>query len=94
MASQFSQPAVPLIELCPIPDTFCSGLARTEVHGSVIHFILYAERSDADGRIERVISARILMPKDAVPTAVRMVMAAVSNDYIDRYMPSLFKFAS
>lgn len=94
MASQFPSPAVPLIEPCPVPDTFCTGLARAEVHGNIIHFILYAEHCDAEGRIERVIVARILMPKESVPAAVRMALHAVSNDYIDRYMPDLFKFAS
>lgn len=94
MASFKQSPAVPLIEPCPVPDTFTSGLARAEVHGNIIHFILYAEHSDAEGKPERVIVARILMPKEAVPAAIRMALQTVSNDYIDRYMPGLFKYVS
>lgn len=85
---------VPLMEPVPIQDTFVSRLVRVEVHGSVVHFILGTDHTDACGNAECVISARIVMPKEAVPAAVRMALQAVSNDFMDRRLWGVRKFAS
>jgi hypothetical protein len=93
MGSASRLPAVPLIEPIAIADTFASGLARAEIHGNIVHFILFCEHSDSDGNLERTICARILMPKEAVPAAIRIAISAVSNDFLDRAMPAVFKFS-
>lgn len=93
MGQQFKLPALPLIEPIAIQDTFAAGLARAEIHGNIVHFILFSEHTDAEGNLERTICARILMPKEAVPAAIRIAISAVSNDFLDRTMPGVFKFA-
>jgi hypothetical protein len=94
MGSATEPKAIPLTEPIAIPDTLASGLARAETHGTLIHFILFSEHSDADGNPERVICARIVMPKEAVPAAIRVAIAAVSNDFIDRRLPGVFQYVS
>ncbi len=93
MGSASNLPVVPLLEPFAIPDTFAAGLARAEIHGNIVHFILFSEHTDADGNLERAICARILMPKEAVPAAIRISISAVSNDFLDRTMPGVFRFA-
>lgn len=94
MGSASEPLSVPLVESIAVPDTFASGLARAEIHGNIVHFILYSQHTDADGRLERAVCARILMPKEAVPAAIRIAISAVSNDFLERTMPGVFRLAN
>lgn len=55
-----------------VADTFVSGLADVEdIGGGCLRFTFYC-RSTHDGREEKQVVARIIMPAEALPSAMQM----------------------
>jgi hypothetical protein len=72
-----------LVEPVVIRDTFVSGLARIEdVGGGNFRFTFYTTQRSTlftDERVEHVVVARIVMPKDAVTAANAATLAAIKG---------------
>lgn len=61
-----------LTEIYAVSDTFVSGLGEVEdIGGGCLRFIFFS-RHTHEGREELQIVARIIMPVEAVPVAIRM----------------------
>ena len=71
-----------------ITDTFASGMSEVEdLGGGCFRFTLFA-RHYAGNREERVIVARIVMPREAIPPALLMAAKAVGYSMaVGAYFP-------
>ena len=76
------EPPIPppaLVEPVPIQDVFVSGIAEIEIIGPCARFILYVDQhpiGDGDAGRERVVVAKVVMPVEAIPPAIRLMMLA------------------
>lgn len=69
-----------MVELIPIQDVFCSGLGKIEhLEGNLLRFVLYTAQSCADGTIEKVIVAKLVMSVCVLPDAIMMATAALGQ---------------
>lgn len=62
---------VPIVEASHILDIFATELSHVEKIGSCVRFTLTTEHRSPDGEIERIVVAKIVLPLDAVPPAIR-----------------------
>lgn len=70
----------PLTEPAVVQDVFASGLAEIQdAGGGCVRFVLYSIHTCVDGKAERVVVAKIVMPACAVPEAVMITIGAVSE---------------
>lgn len=61
-----------LLELFGVPDVFASGLGAVEdIGGGCWRFTFYAKQ-DSHGHQERVVVAKLIMSKEALPAAIHM----------------------
>ncbi|MGE0290391.1 MAG: hypothetical protein AB7I42_25090 [Bradyrhizobium sp.] len=66
-----------LVEIAVVPDTFVSGLAHIEdIGGGCLRFVCFVCQ---DG--DRIVAARIVMPADALPDAIKKALAASAGHY-------------
>jgi len=73
----------PLTESIAIPDTFVTGLARIEDLGVCWRFTYFTRHRPLNGgehEIERVIVARIVMPKDAAAVGMIQAQATIGTE--------------
>jgi hypothetical protein len=78
-----AQLATPLIEPCPVLDTFCSGMAAIEpIGGGCVRVYLYANQTGMvlGGEPERVVVLRVVMPLEALAAAHELVHHALTVD--------------
>jgi hypothetical protein len=70
-----------LNENVPIQDTFCSGIGAIEpLEGGMLRFWLYVLQTPADGGDpEKVVVAKIVVPKSAVSDAILQMVASISD---------------
>jgi hypothetical protein len=74
--------APPVVELVPVPDTFCSGVGAIENIGAgLLRVYLYATQGSAcgEGPLERVLVAKLIVPAAAVPDMILRARAAISD---------------
>lgn len=62
---------VPIVEIRHVLDIFATELAQVEKIGSCVRFTLTTEHRDPDGELERIVVAKVVLPADAVPPAIR-----------------------
>jgi hypothetical protein len=83
MGSVHAPPYYALCEPLPAPTIFVSGIGEiTRIGGGCVCFVLYQNLPDLDpdsGAIERQVVARIIVPVDAIPVAVRQTLAFVDE---------------
>lgn len=73
----------PLTEPIAVPDTYVSGLARIEDLGACFRFTYFSTHRPLCGGehdLERVIVARIVMPKDAAAVGMIHAQAALGTE--------------
>lgn len=84
-------PTDDLVEPVAVPDIFISGVSHYElIGGGVARCVCYTNQRDDDGVVRRRISARVVIPLDALPDAIRKAIAAASShvaDHVTRYFP-------
>lgn len=68
---------VAMIEPCPVLDTYVSNIGQIEILDCNVRFTLYVNRGS-----EKEIVARIIMPIDAVPSAIAYTVAALGGYWI------------
>lgn len=67
-------------ETTPIIDIYCSGLGAVEDLGSDLRFYLYVlQTPECGGAQEKIIVAKLIMPKASVPDAVMQSIAAIGD---------------
>lgn len=65
-----------------VPETFTSGLSHVElIGGGCARFVLYSNQSNGEA-VDRLVVARIVMPLEAVPDAIRKALAAASHEIV------------
>lgn len=74
----------PLIEPFACPPLFCSGLASAEVRAGMLHLTWYYEGADTDGKPERVVNCRLVIPLPMRASALATVEAALAKKPIGR----------
>lgn len=68
-----------LVELYAVQDVFASGLGRLDIlAGGFGRFVWYVERASADGTIENVIVASVIIALEKVKEGRAMVEAAIA----------------
>lgn len=75
--------SAPLTEPIAVPDIFVSGLARIEDLGSCFRFTYFSNQRPLQGDahdLERVVVARIVMPKDAAAVGMMHAKAAFDTE--------------
>ena len=79
--------SAPLTEPIAVQDIYVSGLARIEDLGACFRFTYYSTQRPLNGGehdLERVIVARIVMPKDATAVGLMHAKAAMGTEaFID-----------
>lgn len=81
-------------ETTPIPDTYCSGLGAIEDLGSDLRFHLYVLQTEEDGHEQqRVVVAKIIAPKSAVPDAILQMVAAIGAHAV-QLIPMMGEFVN
>lgn len=70
-----------LVEVVPIGDTLCSGIGKIEsIDGGLLRLWLYVlQISDETGDQERVLVAKIVAPRSAIPDAILQMVAAITD---------------
>jgi hypothetical protein len=83
MGSVHAPPEQALCEPVPAPTIFVSGVADVaQIGGGCVCFVLYQNVPDLDpgaATMERQVVARIVIPLDAIPVAVRQTLAFVDE---------------
>jgi hypothetical protein len=72
----------PVVELVPVPDTFCSGVGAIENIGAgLLRVYLYATQGSAcgEGPMERVLVAKLILPAAALPEIMLQAKAAIGG---------------
>jgi hypothetical protein len=70
------QPNAPIIDQDNVLDVFADGVAAVTQFGAVTHLLFTARRQDTyEGRIERVIQLRLIVPTEQVRRIGRIVMS-------------------
>jgi hypothetical protein len=62
----------PLLELSVVRDTFATGCGKVDIVGPCARFYFYAEQDSLGMGIERVVVAKIVMPIELVPAALKL----------------------
>lgn len=65
---------VAIVEASHILDTFATELSGVERLGSCVRFTLTSIQHSPGGEYERVVVAKIVIPLDAVPAAIRLTL--------------------
>jgi hypothetical protein len=70
-----------LTEIVPIQDIFASGLGAIErLEGNCFRFHLYVSQEiDGDGRRQKVVVAKIVVPASAIPDAILQMIEAIGD---------------
>jgi hypothetical protein len=88
MGSVHAPPEQALCEPVPAPTIFISGVADiAQIGGGCVCFVLYQNVPDLDpgvATMERQVVARIVIPLDAIPVAVRQTLAFVDETTMAR----------
>jgi hypothetical protein len=83
MGSVRAPPDYALCEPVPAPTIFVSGIGEiTRIGGGCVCFVLYQNLPDLDPdspTVERQVVARIVVPIEAIPVAVRQTLAFVDE---------------
>lgn len=74
---------MPLTDVTHIADIFASDLARVEILGSNVRFILYAKHFPEEGAAAvNVVVAKFVMPLDVIPGAIARVLFAIGHQAV------------
>jgi len=91
MGSVRAPPDHALCEPIPAPTIFVSGIGEiARIGGNCACFVLYQSLPDLDPdspAVERQVVARVIVPLDAIPTAVRQALAFIDEDM--RLVPTM-----
>jgi hypothetical protein len=70
-----------LQEVVPIQDTLCSGIGAIEkLEGDLFRFWMYVTQASEDsGTREKVLVAKIVISKAAIPDAILQTIAAITD---------------
>jgi hypothetical protein len=70
-----------LQEIVPIQDTLCSGIGAIEkLEGDLFRFWMYVtQASEETGAREKVLVAKIVISKAAIPDAILQTIAAITD---------------
>jgi len=70
-----------LQEIVPIQDTLCSGIGAIErLEGDLFRFWMYVSQASEDaGAREKVLVAKIVISKSAIPDAILQTIAAITE---------------
>jgi hypothetical protein len=83
MGSVRAPPDYALCEPVPAPTIFVNGIGEiTRIGGGCVCFVLYQNLPDLDPEspaLERQVVARIVIPVDAIPVAVRQTLTFVDE---------------
>lgn len=83
---------VALVELKIVEDTFATGCGRVEIIGDTIaRFWMYVDQRSPTGDHERLVVAKITMPIECVPEAIRVSSAGITkraqpNSFLEKEM--------
>jgi hypothetical protein len=79
-----------LTETVPIQDIFASGLGAIErLEGNCFRFHLYVSQEIDEGRREKVVVARIVVPASAIPDAILQMIDAIGDRAASMMVPLL-----
>lgn len=69
-----------LLELKVVQDIFATGCGKVEILGSCARFWMYVDQEAPNGSApDRVVVAKIMMPIECVPEALRISSAGISS---------------
>lgn len=70
-----------LQEVVPIQDTLCSGIGAIEkLEGDLVRFWMYVTQASEDADVrEKVLVAKIVISKSAIPDAILQAIAAITE---------------
>lgn len=69
-----------VIELTPMPDVFCMGIAKIEIIGPCARFSLFCDQTPCGGGpVERHIVAKFVLPLEAIPECIRQAVEATAS---------------
>lgn len=81
-----------LIEPVPLQDIFCEGIGRIQIVGQNARFFLYIGNG-TDGMPERMVVARVVIPLENLPEAIRMAMEVTIGHTSEKITGTLRKMA-
>lgn len=67
-----------LVECGIIPDTYMSGVGKVEILGPNARIWLYVDQ-ESSGRTERIVVAKIIVPLESIPGAIKVVLIATAK---------------
>jgi hypothetical protein len=63
-----------------VPDVFCSGIARVEnAGGGCFRLVLFVDQQGPDGKPERAIVGKVIVPVEAIPDGTMLIMQALEQ---------------
>jgi hypothetical protein len=69
-----------LLELTSIKDTFSTGCDHVEIVGSCARIYIYTDQASlGSGELERILVAKIVMPVEKVPAALKICAAGIAG---------------
>jgi hypothetical protein len=92
--ARMSDPVI--IEPVPLTDVFVNGIARIEIIGHNARFFLYSEQSSFDQNQppDRYIVAKIIIPLEDLPEAIRKAMAVSVGEAANTVVGTLKKLVA
>lgn len=84
---QANEPA-PIVEASHVLDTFATELSGVERLGCCVRFIVTAYQRNPSGENERIVVAKIILPFDAVPAAIRLTLKELLLPSLDIIGPA------
>jgi hypothetical protein len=73
-----SNTGLPLVESYPITDVYADGLGRVEITGQNLRLVFFTTRPKDDGTLDREIVQRVVLPADALISAMNVLLAMPS----------------
>ena len=72
----------PIIDVLAVAQTFSNGLASAVVdRNGNARLVLYIEQADEEtGERNRLVSARLILPQNALPAMARMILSAMTPE--------------
>lgn len=82
-----------LVEVVPVEDDYCSGLARIEDLGSCARFVLFTNQTmyEAGNRTVCTVRRKIVLPFDAIWPGIEMATAFATVRAISRIRTNVIR---